>query len=340
MVAVCKDLDSVWIWFYKEVAPTALTIQDLQSNMTEPQLQQSQSNSKYWMAGAVMIASLFWILSVALPVWETRSNQSGDWDVVRGIIPALLGFLGLLFMCPAWFANLSLVPLCILLFKVRRIGFPLALVTLAIAASAYALPGIYGDNDEAVIVKRLIGFYIWLSSFVIIALAHAIFATPVRPKWIVTRVAAVLLMVLAIGSLERVFPIGVSPLEKTLKDRNDLNGFSAVLPHSSQADKDAALLWAIRQDLSEVRPEPSKQVVMLIAAGADAKQMDKGESLLVWAASRRGSESLVKLLVQAGADVNARDSEGRTVLDDAKKMGSSPECQKILVDAGARSSEH
>jgi predicted nucleic acid-binding Zn ribbon protein len=23
-VAVCKDLDSVWIWFYKEVAPMAL----------------------------------------------------------------------------------------------------------------------------------------------------------------------------------------------------------------------------------------------------------------------------------------------------------------------------
>jgi hypothetical protein len=23
-VAVCKDLDLVWVWFYKDVAPTAL----------------------------------------------------------------------------------------------------------------------------------------------------------------------------------------------------------------------------------------------------------------------------------------------------------------------------
>jgi hypothetical protein len=26
MVAVCKDLDSVWVWFYKEIAPVALEI--------------------------------------------------------------------------------------------------------------------------------------------------------------------------------------------------------------------------------------------------------------------------------------------------------------------------
>ena len=24
LVAACKDLDSVWVWFYKDVAPTAL----------------------------------------------------------------------------------------------------------------------------------------------------------------------------------------------------------------------------------------------------------------------------------------------------------------------------
>jgi len=24
LVAVCKDLDLVWVWFYKDVAPTAL----------------------------------------------------------------------------------------------------------------------------------------------------------------------------------------------------------------------------------------------------------------------------------------------------------------------------
>jgi ankyrin repeat protein len=52
----------------------------------------------------------------------------------------------------------------------------------------------------------------------------------------------------------------------------------------------------------------------------------------------RGSESLVELLIQAGADVNARDHRGKTVLEIAQEIGSSPECQKILVNAGARTS--
>lgn len=306
--------------------------------MIEPQTQQSKSNSRYWIIGAIVLTGLLWSLSVALPVWETRSDDSGNWDVVRGLLPALIGFLGILAMCPAWFANLLLVPLCVLLFKNRKTGFPLSLVALGLAASAYVFPGIYGDNGEAVIMERLIGFYFWLGSFVIITLAHAIFAPPA--KWIVVRVVAVILMVLAIAGLERIYPVGVSPLEETLKDRNDLNRFDAVLTHSSQAEKDATLLWAIRQDLWEARPEPSKQVFMLIAAGANPNQIDKGNTFLMWAVSRRGSVSLVKLLVQAGADVNARDSDNKTVLDIAKKWGSSPECQKILVDAGARSSEH
>jgi ankyrin repeat protein len=51
----------------------------------------------------------------------------------------------------------------------------------------------------------------------------------------------------------------------------------------------------------------------------------------------RGSESLVSLLVRAGADVNARDCRGKTVLDIAQERGSSPQCQQILVNAGARS---
>jgi len=70
-------------------------------------------------------------------------------------------------MCPAWFANLFLILLWIKLFRGRLAGFSLSMVALALAASAYILPGIYGDNDEAVIVGRRIGFYIWLGSFVI-----------------------------------------------------------------------------------------------------------------------------------------------------------------------------
>ena len=75
---------------------------------------------------------------------------------------------------------------------------------------------------------------------------------------------------------------------------------------------------------------------MLIAAGANPNKPDKyGDTLLM---SSVRFEAFVELLVKAGADVNARDSQGKTVLDIAQKAGSSPECLKILVDAGARSS--
>jgi hypothetical protein len=307
---------------------------------SQPQVQQSRCKPGFWIAGAIIMTGLLWGLSVALPVWETRSNQSGDWDVVRGFFPALLGWLGLLAKCPAWFANLLLIPLCIMLFKRRSGGFVLSLVALAIAASAYTLPAVYGDNDEAVIVRRLIGFYFWLGSFLTIALAHALLSTATQRRGIVARVVVVTLMVLAIIGLERMYPVGVSPLETTLKAPNDLTGFTAALAqHPPQAEKDAALWWAIRQDLWAGQRAPSKRVAMLIAAGANPNKSDRsGSTLLMQALPPHGSESLVELLVQAGADVNARDYRGKTVLDIAQEIGSSPQCQKILVNAGARSS--
>jgi hypothetical protein len=302
--------------------------------------QQPTRQPGFWIAGAIITTVLLWGLSVALPVWETRSDQTGDWAVVRGVIPALLGWLGLLVKCPAWFANLLLIPLCIMFFKGRSGGFVLSLVALALAASAYAMPGIYGDNEEAVIVRRLIGFYCWLGSFLTIALAHAFLSTAAQRKWIVARVAVVTLMVVAMVGLEWICPVRVSPLEAALKTPNDVTSLTATLArHPPQAEKDVALWWAIRQDLSAGQRAPSKRVTLLIAAGANPNKADKfGTTLLMRAMPPRGSESLVELLIQAGADVNARDHRGKTVLEIAQEIGSSPECQKLLVNAGARTS--
>ena len=244
-------------------------------------------------------------------------------------------------MCPAWFANLFLIPSCIMLFKSIRGGFVLSLVAFAIAASAYVLPGLYGDNDEAVIEGRLIGFYLWLGAFLTMALAHAILGATQR-RSIGPRVAVVMLVVLAIIGLERIYRVGVTPLEASLKNPNDMTAITAVLArHPSQADKDSALRWAVREDLWGARSVPSKHIVMLLAAGANPDyRPDKSSStLLMQAVSRRGSAALVELLVKSGADVNARDYRGKTVLDIAKEEWSSPECLKILTDAGARFSQ-
>lgn len=303
-----------------------------------PQEQQSESRPKFWKVAAIIIACLLWVLSVALPVWDTRSDHGGGWSTVPGILPLLIGFLGIFAKCPAWFANLLLIPLCIMFFKWRRAGFPLSLVALALAASAYVLPGIYGDNDVAVIVERRIGFYLWLGSFVTLALAHAFLAPAAGWQWIAARVAMVALMVVGMASLERIYPVGVSSLEAALKDSNDLMALNTALAHHpSQADKDAALWWAVQQDLSSGQGKPSRQIVMLLGAGANPNQSHKfSDPLLIQALPRRGSMELVELLVTAGADVNARDSRGKTVLDRAREMGSGPECEKFLINADAK----
>lgn len=52
--------------------------------------------------------------------------------------------------------------------------------------------------------------------------------------------------------------------------------------------------------------------------------------------SRRGSLEYVAFLVRAGADVNACDNRGKTVLDRAYEDQCAPEMIKILIDAGAK----
>jgi len=62
------------------------------------------------------------------------------------------------------------------------------------------------------------------------------------------------------------------------------------------------------------------RVRLLIQAGADVHARDKdGRTALMWAA-RCGDADRVRLLIQAGADVNARDDFGHTALDTAVKQ--------------------
>lgn len=238
-------------------------------------------------------------------------------------------------MCPAWFANLLLIPLWVMLFRNRKAGFPISLVALALAASAYVLPGLYGDNDEAVIVGRKIGFYLWLGSFVILALAFAAMSRTDR-RWIPLRVMLVLLIVLGIGSLEKFYPVGVSPLEAALKDPKDVSSLgTALATHPSQFEKDAALGWAIRQNIAGDPKTPSKQVVMLLEASANPNETNNDDILLMKVLPPYGSEALVELLVKAGANVNARDDWSNTVLDVAIKERSGADCLKFLTNSGA-----
>ena len=72
---------------------------------------------------------------------------------------------------------------------------------------------------------------------------------------------------------------------------------------------------------------------MLINAGADINAKSSGGYTALWFAARRSLVEIVKLLIKNGADVNA-SAESVTVLD-TSAMYSTPETVKILIDSGA-----
>ena len=77
---------------------------------------------------------------------------------------------------------------------------------------------------------------------------------------------------------------------------------------------------------------------VLLDAGADVDARDEfGRTVLMWAARDGTPENLKSVVGSAGADVNARYADGRTVLMRAADEGT-PEDLKVLLDAGADAS--
>ena len=73
----------------------------------------------------------------------------------------------------------------------------------------------------------------------------------------------------------------------------------------------------------------------LVDAGVDVNaKSTQGESILANAVIRAGPE-VVRILVDAGADVNAEGNFGRTVLTQAIDFGAHPDILRLLVEAGA-----
>lgn len=59
----------------------------------QPLLPQNVFSCRTWIAlGAVIAAIAMSVASLALRVWETRSNNGGEWGMVIGVLPALIGF--------------------------------------------------------------------------------------------------------------------------------------------------------------------------------------------------------------------------------------------------------
>lgn len=97
-------------------------------------------------------------------------------------------------------------------------------------------------------------------------------------------------------------------------------------PSDDQFDVSALLLASISCD--------ARAVDYLITSGADVTQ----EGLIstpLHAASWGNSPEVVRVLLRAGADVNATDFDGRTPLELAARENDDPEVLQVLIDAGA-----
>ena len=76
-------------------------------------------------------------------------------------------------------------------------------------------------------------------------------------------------------------------------------------------------------------------VKALIEAGADVNAKDdEGKTALIYAAIYNHTPEVAKALVEAGAEINAKDNEGRTALSWAA-CNHNPQVLKALVEAGA-----
>ncbi len=284
---------------------------------------------KHWPIGAIVLASAMWVLALFLPVWDTRSDQTGLWTTAPGYVPALLGFLGIIVLCPAWYANLLIPPMFATVLKARPPGFLLSILAFFVAATAYGMSALHDDYQAHVIVGRRIGYYFWLGSFLVLMLGHA----PTGERYHKLQWAFVLLLLLSVGALELLLPARVSPAEEALSDPNDTATLAQVLAQNPPlAHKDEALWWALLQDGSDA----SGRAAMLIERGANVNHVDStGKSPLIMALRGNINESIVSLLLKAGANANQAVRYGSPPLVFALQHRASDAVVMQLLHAGA-----
>jgi len=106
----------------------------------------------------------------------------------------------------------------------------------------------------------------------------------------------------------------------------------------SPADKNNAFIEAVRWYQSSYKLwqiESSNKIQYLMDAGADINARDEtGSTPLLHAAAINGTSDLSKMLIDHGADIHAKNNKGTTVLMQAS-AAYKPDIAKLLVEMGA-----
>ena len=115
-------------------------------------------------------------------VFEAKENSNNTY---KGIFALEWGWWGLLMNQYAWLANIILIPIIVCIAtKNYKFGLILSLAALMLCLQSYMFHKIPQDEGGVVIDKvdsLAIGFYVWLSSFIVFAIC-SILGLYTRPE--------------------------------------------------------------------------------------------------------------------------------------------------------------
>lgn len=109
--------------------------------------------------GAVIL--LMWAVSLVLPVFTTCR---AGYDHVGGWFLLLMGWLGVLEVQPAWFANILIVLIAILLMVRQRASIWFGIPAALLAVCALYFTDMYDDTGNVPICHYHAGYWLWLAT--------------------------------------------------------------------------------------------------------------------------------------------------------------------------------
>jgi hypothetical protein len=117
-------------------------------------------------AGALIL--IMWLVSLALPVFTTCRP---GYDHVGGWFMLLMGWMGVMVIQPAWFANILILIIAGLLIAGKRAPIWLGVPAAALAGCGLYFKDMYDDTGSVPICHYHAGYWLWFATAAVALLA-------------------------------------------------------------------------------------------------------------------------------------------------------------------------